>query len=147
MRRRPEGDGALHAQGRLGVGDHDRGRAVGDEGAIGALQRTGHEGVLLALGAAELEAEILAHLRIGIADAVLVVLRGDQGERVRLVAIALEISARDLAEHAGKAARRVAVLRQIGGLQKVLADLRAGRRVICSTPTTSTVWRACLDAS
>ena len=55
-------------------------------------------------------AEILAHLRIGIVDAVLVVLGGDHRQRVRLVAIALEIGLRDLAEDAGKTGRRVAVL-------------------------------------
>ena len=123
-----EGDGARHAQRRLGVGDHDGRRAVRDERAIGALQRAGDEGVLVALRAAEFEAEILAHLRIRVADAVLVVLGGDHRERVGLVAVALEIEARDLAEDAGEARRRVAVLRQVGGLQEVPADLGPGRR-------------------
>src|SRR5690606_15378236 len=73
-------------------------------------------------------AEILAHLRVGIVDAVLVVLRSDVGERVRLVAMALEIAGGDLAEYAGKSCRGVAIFRKIGGLEKVLADLRSGGR-------------------
>ena len=123
-----EGDGAAHRQRRAGVGEHDRGGAVGNQRAVGALQRAGNERVLLAFLAAEIEAEILAHLRIGIVDAVLVVLGGDGGERIRLVAMALEIALRDLAEHAGETGRRVAILGKIGGAQQVLADLRAGRR-------------------
>ena len=106
MRRRPEGDRLAHAQSRLGVGEDDRRRAVRDEGAVGALQGAGDEGVLLGFVAAELEAEILAHLGIGVADAVLVVLRGDPRQRVGLVAVALEIAAGDLAEDAGKPPRR-----------------------------------------
>src|SRR6266545_532878 len=83
-------------------------------------------GVFLALGAAELEAKILAHLRIGVGDAVLVVLGRDHRQRVRLVAIFLEIALRDLAEHAGKAADGVAVLGQIGRLQKITPDIGRG---------------------
>ena len=41
------------------------------------LSGAGDEGVLLAHGAAEVEAEVLAHLRVGVVDAVAVVLRGD----------------------------------------------------------------------
>jgi len=44
----------------------------------GALQGAGDKRILLAFGAAELVAKILAHLRIGIGDAVLVVLGRDQ---------------------------------------------------------------------
>ena len=43
--------------------------------------------------AAELEAEVLAHLRVGVVDAVAVVLGGDHRQRVGLVAVALEIGA------------------------------------------------------
>ena len=78
--------------------------------------------------AAELEAEILAQLRIGIADAVLVVLRRDHGERVGLVAPALEIKSRDLAENPGEAALDVGLLAHVGGFQQIFSDLRAGRR-------------------
>ena len=70
-------DRLAHGERGLDVGEHQRGGAVGHQRAVGALERTRHERVLLALGAAELEAEILAHLRIGIGDAVLVVLGRD----------------------------------------------------------------------
>ena len=85
-------------------------------------------GILLADVAAELEAEILAQLRVGIADAVLVVLRRDHGQRVGLVAPALEIEPGDLAENSGKAALDVGLLAHIGGFQQIFSDLRAGRR-------------------
>ena len=55
-------------------------------------------------GVAELEAEILAKLRIGILDAVPVVLGGDPRERLGAVAVALEIEAGDAPENAGEAA-------------------------------------------
>ena len=122
-----EGDGAAHPQRRRGVGEHERRRAVRHQRAVGALQRTGDEGIFFALLAAELVAEILAHLRIGIVDTVFVVLGGDHGERIGLVAVALEVGLRDLAEDAGETGRRLAILRQIGGLEQVLADLGAGR--------------------
>ena len=129
-----------HRQRGLDIGQHQRRGAVGDQRAVGALQRAGDERVLLAFGAAELVAEILAHLRIGIGDAVLVVLGGDAGQRIGLVALALEIEPGDLAEYAGEAAVDVGLLAQIGRLQQVAADLgRAASCVICSTPTTSTM--------
>ncbi len=123
----PEGDRALHPKRRFGIGKDQRGGAIGDERAIGALQGTCDVGVLLALGAAELEAQILAHLRVRIVDAVLVVLGGDHRQRIGLIAMALEVGARDLAEHAGEPARRATVLGQIGGLEKNVADLRPRR--------------------
>ena len=49
-------------------------------------------------------------------------LGGDAGERVGLVAMALEIGGRNLAEHAGEATGRVAIFRQIRGAQQVLAE-------------------------
>ena len=110
------------------IRQHDRGGAVGDQRAVGALERTGDARVLLALGAAELVAEVLAHLRVGIADAVLVVLGGDARERVRLVAVLLEIEPGDLAEDAGEAAVDVGLLAHVGRLEQVLADLGRGRR-------------------
>src|SRR5262249_32669459 len=100
MGARPEGDGAAHGERGPDIRDDESGRAVRDKRAIGALQRARDERILLALGAAEIVAEILAQLRIRIVDAVLVVLRRDEGERVRLVAVALEIAARDLPEDA-----------------------------------------------
>jgi hypothetical protein len=42
--------------------------------------------------------------------------------------VPLEIAGRDLAEDACEAGRRVAIFRQIGRFQQVLADLRARRR-------------------
>ena len=79
--------------------------------------------------AAEVEAEILAHLRVGVGDAVLVVLRRDQGERVGLVAVALEVRGGDLAEHAREAARRLAVLGKIGGAFRRFAPISGARRM------------------
>ena len=40
------------------------------------------------------KAEVLAHLRVGVVDAVLVVLRRDRRQRIGLVAVALEVAAR-----------------------------------------------------
>ena len=102
-----------------GVGEHDRGGAVRNQRAVGTLERSGDVGVLLALAPAKLEAEVLAHLGIGVVDAVLVVLGGNHSECVRLVAVALEIGLRDLAEDAGEAGRRVAIFRQVRGLEPV----------------------------
>ena len=85
-------------------------------------------------------AEILAHLRVRIADAVLVVLGRDHGERVRLVAVFLEIESGDLAENAGKAALDLGL---VAAHRTPSADCcrsrPAGVVVICSTPTTSTI--------
>ena len=92
------------------VRQHQRRGAVGDQRAIGALQRRRDVGVLLAHRAAELEAEVAAHLRVRIVHAVLVVLRRDRRQRVGLVAVALEIALGDAAEHAGEPGRNVALL-------------------------------------
>jgi hypothetical protein len=108
--------------------EHDGRGAVGDQRAIGALERTRDIRVLVAFGAAELVAEILAHLRPGIVDPVLVVLGGDRRQAVGLVAVFLEVAVGDLAEDTGEARRGVAVLRQVGGAQQIGADLRPGRR-------------------
>ena len=122
-----EGDGSAHAKRGAGIGQHQGCRPVGNQRAVGPLQRPCDEGVPVALVPAELEAEILAQLRIGIVDAVLVVLGSDHGQRVGLIAMALEIGLRDLAEDAGKAGRRVAVLREVRGAEQVPADLGARR--------------------
>ena len=128
VRRGAEGHRPPHLGRDLPFGDDEGRGAIGDERAIGPLQGSGHERVLVRFLPAEREAEILAHLRVRIADAVLVVLGGDHGERIGLVAVPLEVGGGDLAEDAGETARRVAVLRQVGGLEEVLADLGARRR-------------------
>src|SRR5712691_6926560 len=120
-------DRLAHGFGGFRIGQHQRRRAIRHQRAIGALQRSGHKRILLAFGTAELIAEILAQLRVGIGDAVLMVLGGDHRQRVGLVAVFLEIGLRDLAEHAGKTAGGVAILRQIRRAQQVPADLRWGR--------------------
>src|SRR5262249_39121014 len=84
--------------------------------------------ILVALAPAKVVAEILADLRIGIADAVLVILRRNQGQRIGLVAVFLEIRIGDLAEDAGKAAFDVGLLAHVGALEQYLADLRSRRR-------------------
>ena len=118
----------VHFQRGLDIGEHHSGGTVGHERAIGALERPGHIGVFLALGAAELVAEVFSHLRERIADPVLVVLGRDPGQRVGLVAVFLEIGSRDLAEDAGKAALDIGLLADIGGLEQVPADFGRGRR-------------------
>ena len=126
MRRRPDVDGLAHRLCGFRVGQDQCRRAVRNQRAIRPFQRPGHKGILFAFGAAEFVAKILAHLRIGIGDAVLVVFCGDHRQRIGLVAVFLEIGLRDLAEHAGKTAGGVAILRQIGSAQQIAADLRSG---------------------
>ena len=128
MRGRAERDRLVEPQRGLDVGQHERSGAVGDQRAVGALERAGDERIFLADVAAELEAQILAQLRVRIADAVLVVLGRDHGERVGLVAPALEIEPGDLAENPGEAALDVGLLAHVGGFQQVFSDLRTGRR-------------------
>ena len=55
------------------------------------------------------------------------VLGGDGGQRVGLVAVALEVAGGDLAEHAGEAALDALLLVDIGAAQQRLADGRAGK--------------------
>src|SRR5712691_5648619 len=112
----------------LDVGEHDSSGAVGDERAVRALERAGDAGILLALGAAEVVAQVLADLRERIADAVPVVLGRDARERVRLVAPALEIKRGDLTEDAGEAAVDVGLFAHVGCLEQVAADLDRRRR-------------------
>ena len=112
----------------LDVGKHHRGGAIRHQRAIGALERAGDERIFLALGAAEIVAEILAHLRVRIADAVLVVLGRDHRQRVGLVAPFLEIEPGDLAENPGKAAVDLGLLAHIRRLEQIAPDLGRGRR-------------------
>src|SRR3546814_9405612 len=56
-------DTTLFRSRRFDVAEHQGRRAVGDERAVGALQRPGHHRVLVGDVAAELVAEVLAHLR------------------------------------------------------------------------------------
>jgi len=98
-----EGDRLLHAERGLHVGEDYGRRAVGHRRAVGTLERSGDERVLVRGVAAELVGELLLEVRIGILGAVPVRLDGDLGERVGLVAVALEIGRGDLAEDAGKA--------------------------------------------
>ena len=128
MLRGAERDCFLHLQRRLDIGQNDRGGAVGNQRAVRALQRPRDERVLFALGAAELESQILAQLRKWIADAVLVVLRRDHRQRIGLVPIFLEVRRRDLAEDACEAALDVGFVFDIRCLQQVAPDLRAWRR-------------------
>src|SRR6185437_14882652 len=86
-----EGDRLLHAERRADIGQHDRGGAVGHWRAVGALQRTGDERVLVRRRAAELVGEFLLEVGERVPGAVLVRLDGDLGERVGLVAVALEV--------------------------------------------------------
>src|SRR5262249_41168586 len=104
------------------------GSAVGDQRTVGPFERTGDKRILVALTAAELVAEILADLRVGISDAVLVVLRSDQRQRIGLVAVFLEVRVGDLAEDAGEAAFDVGFLAYVGTLEQDPADVRTRRR-------------------
>ena len=123
-----EHDRLVELQRGVDVGENERGGAVGNRRTIGALERPGDARVFVALLAAEFVAEILADLRVRIADAVLVVLGGNAGERIRLIAPALEIKRGDLAENPGKTAVDVGFLADIGRLEQIAADFRTGRR-------------------
>ena len=87
-----EDHGLAHAERGLDVGQHQGRGAVGDQRAVGALQRAGDDRVLLGDGAAELVAEVLAHLGVGVATPFLWFLAAIARQRVGLVAVALEIA-------------------------------------------------------
>src|ERR1700730_8035056 len=123
-----EDHGFFHRQRGFDIGEHQCRRAVGDRRAIGALQGTGHIRIFFTFAAAEIESEVLAQLRIGIRDSVLVILGGDHGERVRLVAVFLKIQRRDPAENSREAARDVGLLAHIRRLEEIAADVGRGRR-------------------
>ena len=55
------------------------------------------------------------------------VLGGDRGERVALIAVLLEVTLGDLAEHAGEAALDRALLLEVGGAEQRLGDLGPGQ--------------------
>ena len=126
------------AERRIRVRQHDGRGAVGDKRAVGAPQRPGDERILFGHSVAELVAEILAELRVWVLDPVSVVLGGDPGERLRAVAVALEIEAGDAPEDAGETAFRVALLLTVGGIKRMSPISAPGAVVIFSAPTTST---------
>src|SRR5260221_27459 len=111
-----EGDRLAELERGCDVRQDHGGGAVGNERAVRALERTRHARVLFALGAAELVAEVLANLGIGIAHAVLVVLGGDARQRVRLIAPTLEIARRDLAENTRRTAVAIGYFAHVGYL-------------------------------
>ena len=121
-----EADRPLQTLRRLGIRHHQGRRAVRDQRAVGAPQGCGHVGVLLRDSVAEVEAEILPQLRVGIADAVAVVLGGDPGQLLAAVAVALEIARRDPPEHAGEAALDLGFLLPVGGAEQDIAGLGHG---------------------
>ena len=123
-----EGDRLPQLERRCHVGQNDGGGAVRDQRAVRALERTRHARVLLAFGAAELVAEVLANLGIGIADAVLVVLGGDARQCVGLVAPTLEVARGNLAENSGEAAVDLGFFAHVRGLEQVAPDFETGRR-------------------
>ena len=73
-------DGLVELQRCLDIRQHQGRGAVRDQRAVRTFQRTGDARILVALGAAEIVAEILADLRVGVADAVLVIFGGDAGD-------------------------------------------------------------------
>ena len=116
-----------HGERRLHIGQHQRRRAVGDRRAVRALERARDLRVLLGRMAAEVVAQVLLKVGEGVLRAVPVVLGGDGGERVGLVAVALEVALRDQAEDAGEAAPDVRFLLHVGGLEQVFGHLLAAR--------------------
>ena len=116
-----------HGERGLDVGQHQRGRAIRDRRAIGALQRARDLRVPVRDRPAEHVAEILPKVSERVLRAVSVVLGGDGGERVRLVAMALEIALRDQAEDSGETARDMGFLPDIGRFEQVFRDFRAAR--------------------
>src|SRR6185437_4198127 len=112
----------------LDIGKDYRSGAVRYQRTIGPLERTGNERILFAFGTAEFVAEVLAHLRVGIADTVFMVFGRDHGQRIGLIAPFLEIESGDLAEYSSKAPIDISFLTHIGGLQQVSTDLGRRRR-------------------
>ena len=107
----------------LVVGKHDRSRAVGNQRAIGAAQRGCDIGVLVGDRVAEIEAEILVHVGVGVGHPVRMVLRGDHGQLRGAVTIALKIGLGDATEQAGKAALYIGFLLAVAGAEQDIADL------------------------
>src|SRR3546814_11449940 len=117
----------LQAKRRFDVAEHQGRRAVGDERAVGALQRPGHHRVLVGDVAAELVAEVLAHLRQRIGHAVAVVPCGNGGHRVRLAAVLPDILPVDAAEDPGHPPFDLADRLQVGRLTERVGGLVAGQ--------------------
>ena len=123
-----ERDGALQPLSRFLVGDDEGSGAIRNQRAVGAPQRRRHIGVLLGHDVAELESKIPAHLRVRVRNAILVVLRGDAGELLAAVAIALEIVLGNPPEHASEAAVDVGLLLAVRGAEQNIAGLGDGLR-------------------
>ena len=111
---------------RVEVGQHHRRRAVGHRRAVGPLQRSRDDRVLVRGGAAELEAEILLEMRERVDRAVGVVLGGDPRQRIGPVAILLEIALGDPSEDRGETPVLAAFLLDVARLDQHFADRRAG---------------------
>ncbi|KAF1852476.1 hypothetical protein Lal_00037208 [Lupinus albus] len=125
--RRTELHRARHGLGHVGRADHQGGCTIGNERAVGALERTGHIRILVGDRAAEIETEILAHVGIGIDHAVLVILGRDHRQRIGLVTEAIEVALGDLAEDPGKATRNARFFLGVASLEQHLAHLRGGQ--------------------
>ena len=123
-----EHDRLAEFQRRVDIGKHDRRGAVGNQRTVGALERPGDARVLFALGPAEVVAEVFANLRVRVADAVLVVFRGDLRQCVGLIAPALEIKSGDLAENSGEAAVDIGFFAYIRRLQEIAPNFGGRRR-------------------
>src|SRR6476469_8127059 len=108
-----KGDGLFQSKCGLYIREHDGRGAIRYERTVGTFKRTCHEGILFTLCPAEIVTQVLAHLSVGIADAVLVILGSDRGQRVRLIAPFLEISPGDLAENSCKANVDIRLLAKI----------------------------------
>ena len=125
--RRSEHHRLVVGQRGIEVGEHHRRRAVRDRRTVGPLQGTGDDGVLVRLGAAELEAEILLEMRERVDRAVGVVLGGDPGEHVCLVAVFLEVALGDAPENRREAPVLAAFFLDVARLDQHLAYGGAGK--------------------
>ena len=112
-----------HGERGFDITQNHRGGAVGDERAIGALERApGHKRIFVRDVAAEIIAQALLDLGQWIVCAVLVVLGRDLGQGIALIAVALKIILGNGAEHTGKAALDIGLFFYIRGAQQVFAD-------------------------
>ncbi|MFM8342449.1 MAG: sigma factor-like helix-turn-helix DNA-binding protein, partial [Methylomonas sp.] len=97
--------------------------AVRHQRAVGAFQGARHKGIFLGGRATEVKAQIAAHVCIGVAHAVRMVLGRDGGQGIRLVAVAIEVLLRDLTKDAGKASRRGALFLDVRTFEQGFANL------------------------
>ena len=119
---------------------HRRSRGGGPvrhQRAVGTPERPRHQRVLVRQCVAEIEAQILPHLGIGIFDAVAVVLGRDPGQFRAPVAVALEVVLGDPPEDAGEAAFDLGLLVAVARRQQDIGDGGDRKRLIFSAPTTS----------